>query len=50
MSFRTYLPTVPELTREVVLLLAATVITAVLVSRIPALKALVRDGSLSSTD
>jgi len=46
MSIRPYLPTVPQVSREVLALLLATVAVAWVVSRVPALRTLVRENSL----
>lgn len=48
MALRTYLPTLPQVSRETVAVLAATVVAAWLISQVPALQRLVRGGSIPS--
>ena len=42
-----YLPTLPQVSREVLAMLAATLIAAFVISKVPAWKQLVRDNSLN---
>jgi len=42
-----YLPTLPQLSREVLVVLGATLIAAYAISKVPAWKQLVRDNSLN---
>lgn len=46
MSLKSYLPPLPQVSRDAVSLLAATLIAAYLVAKVPAWRRLVRDGSL----
>lgn len=46
MSLKRYLPSLPQVSRETIALLAATVLAAWIVSKVPAWQRLVRDGSL----
>lgn len=48
MSLRSYLPTFPQVTRETLAVLAATVVVAFVIAKVPALQQLVRRGSLPS--
>jgi hypothetical protein len=43
MNFDKYLPSLPKLSQETIATLAAIIISAYIVSRVPALKALVKD-------
>lgn len=48
MSLRTYLPSMPQVSREVIAVLAATVVAAFVIAKVPALQRLVRGGSIPS--
>lgn len=45
-SLKRYLPSLPQVSRETIALLAATLLAAWLVAKVPAWQRLVRDGSL----
>jgi hypothetical protein len=47
-SLKAYLPTFPQVSRETLAVLAATVIAAWVISKVPALSRLVRAGSVPS--
>lgn len=49
MSLKPYLPTLPQVSRETLAVLAATVIAAWVISHVPALSRLVRASSTPST-
>lgn len=48
MSLRTYLPSLPQVSREAIAVLAATVVAAYVITKVPALQRLVRGGSIPS--
>lgn len=47
-SLKTYLPSLPQVSRETIAVLAATLIAAFVIAKVPALSRLVRDGSIPS--
>jgi hypothetical protein len=47
-NLRPYLPSLPQITKETLAVLAATVVAAWVISQIPALQALVRGSSIPS--
>ncbi|HIV71356.1 MAG TPA: hypothetical protein H9903_10530 [Candidatus Aquabacterium excrementipullorum] len=48
MDFKKYLPTLPQISRELVAVLVATLGAAYLISKVPAWKQLVRENQLTN--
>lgn len=46
-SLKRYLPSLPQVSREAITVLAATLLAAWLISKVPAWQRLVREGSLN---